>query len=93
MNTRCGLSSTLVGRRDRSRLPVIAIELHWYWTIRRPTTRPAARQALDVPQFLRIAIPLAAACRQMHERGLIHKDIKPANVLVDASGDGIWLTG
>src|SRR6202045_2719668 len=48
---------------------------------------------LEVPHFLRIAIPLAGALRQMHERGLIHKDIKPANILVDAAGGGVWLTG
>jgi len=29
----------------------------------------------------------------MHERGLIHKDIKPANILVDAAGGRVWLTG
>src|SRR6202790_2082594 len=38
---------------------------------------------LDVSDFLRIAIPLAAALRRVHERGLVHKDIKPANILVD----------
>jgi PAS domain S-box-containing protein len=48
---------------------------------------------LDVSHFLRIAIPLAAALRQMHLRGLIHKDIKPANILVDGASGGVWLTG
>jgi PAS domain S-box-containing protein len=48
---------------------------------------------LDISNFLRIAIPLAAALRQVHERGLIHKDIKPANILVDAASGGVWLTG
>jgi PAS domain S-box-containing protein len=48
---------------------------------------------LDVSRFLRIAIPLAGALRQVHERGLIHKDIKPANILVDAASGGVWLTG
>jgi serine/threonine protein kinase len=49
-------------------------------------------RTLDVPQFLRLSIGLAAALRQMHRRGFVHKDIKPANVLVDAAG-GVRLTG
>jgi PAS domain S-box-containing protein len=48
---------------------------------------------LDVSYFLRIAIPLAGALRRVHERGLIHKDIKPANILLDAASGGVWLTG
>ncbi|WP_247992260.1 trifunctional serine/threonine-protein kinase/ATP-binding protein/sensor histidine kinase [Bradyrhizobium sp. 186] len=48
---------------------------------------------LDVLPFLRIAIPLAGVLRQVHEQGLIHKDIKPANILVDAASGGVWLTG
>jgi PAS domain S-box-containing protein len=48
---------------------------------------------LDVLHFLGIAIPLAGALRQVHERGLIHKDIKPANILVDEASGGVWLTG
>ena len=48
---------------------------------------------LEISHFLRIAIPLAGVLRQMHLRGLIHKDIKPANILVDAASGGVWLTG
>jgi PAS domain S-box-containing protein len=48
---------------------------------------------LNVLLFLRIAIPLAGALRHVHERGLIHKDIKPANILVDTVGGRVWLTG
>src|ERR1700756_1164179 len=47
----------------------------------------------EVSDFLRIAIPLAGALQRVHERGLIHKDIKPANILVDAASGGVWLTG
>jgi len=48
---------------------------------------------LDISHFLRIATPIAGALRRMHERGLIHKDIKPANILVDAASGGVWLMG
>jgi serine/threonine protein kinase len=48
---------------------------------------------LEVSQFLHIAIPIAGALRQAHERGLIHKDIKPANILVDLARGAVWLTG
>ena len=44
-------------------------------------------------RFLHLAGALSAALRQLHERGLIHKDIKPANVLVSSSNDRVWLTG
>ncbi|OSJ08966.1 hypothetical protein BST63_27635 [Bradyrhizobium canariense] len=50
-------------------------------------------QQMDVIRFLRIAIPLTSAIGQVHARGLIHKDLKPANVLVDVAGGGVWLTG
>src|SRR5438309_6080857 len=49
-------------------------------------------QPLDLTLFLRIAIGLAAALGQVHRHGLIHKDIKPGNVLVDDAGK-VWLTG
>jgi PAS domain S-box-containing protein len=48
---------------------------------------------LDISAFLRIAIRLTGALRQMHERGLIHKDINPGNVLVHRESGGVWLTG
>jgi PAS domain S-box-containing protein len=61
-----------------------------------PGGTPADRllgRPLDVSDFLRIAIPLAGALRHVHERGLIHKDIKPANILADPASGGVWLTG
>src|SRR6202165_57753 len=49
-------------------------------------------QPLDLTRSLCIAIGLATALGQMHRQGLIHKDIKPGNVLVDDAGN-VWLTG
>jgi predicted ATPase len=48
---------------------------------------------MDITQFLRIAVPLAAVIGRMHARGLIHKDLKPANILVDTASGGVRLTG
>jgi serine/threonine protein kinase len=48
---------------------------------------------LEVSDFLGIAIPITGALRRVHERDLIHKDIKPANILVDAASRRVWLTG
>src|SRR5262249_19095896 len=36
---------------------------------------------------------LATALRQTHRQGLIHKEIKPSNVLVNAALDHSWLRG
>src|SRR5229473_6655346 len=49
-------------------------------------------QPLDLTRVLRIAIGLATALGQVHRQGLIHKDIKPGNLLVDDAGN-VWLTG
>src|SRR6202165_3243333 len=50
-------------------------------------------QPMEMGRFLQVATGLSAALRQLHERGLIHKDIKPANVLVDFATGQVWLTG
>jgi PAS domain S-box-containing protein len=41
-------------------------------------------QPLDLAFWLRLAVSLASAIDHLHQRGIIHKDIKPANVLVDS---------
>ena len=49
-------------------------------------------QPLELTRFLRIAIGLAVSLGQVHRHGLMHKDIKPANVLVNDAGN-VWFTG
>ena len=61
-----------------------------------PGGEPLARllgRPTAMPQFLRLAVGLAAALRQLHGRGLIHKDIKPAHVLVNGATSQVWLMG
>jgi PAS domain S-box-containing protein len=50
-------------------------------------------QPLEILSFLRLAVGIAAALAQVHQRGLIHKDIKPANVLVNSVTGRAWLMG
>jgi PAS domain S-box-containing protein len=49
-------------------------------------------QPLDLARLLPVAINLAIALGHAHQRDLIHKDIKPENVLVDDAGH-VWLAG
>jgi len=46
-----------------------------------------------VGRFLRLAIGIVTALGKLHQRGLIHKDIKPANLVVDSGADEVRLTG
>jgi serine/threonine protein kinase len=50
-------------------------------------------QPLDSAFWLRVALGLSTAIDHLHERGVIHKDIKPANVLVSSATGQCWLTG
>ena len=50
-------------------------------------------QPVEVERFLRLAVSLTSALKELHSRGLIHKDIKPSNVLVNAMTNQVWLTG
>jgi PAS domain S-box-containing protein len=77
----------------------IALARHndrWTLVLEDPGGEPLDRLldgALETSEFLRVAIRLTNALGQMHERGLIHKNIKPGNILVHRASGGVWLTG
>jgi PAS domain S-box-containing protein len=48
---------------------------------------------MEMRQFLGFAVGLATALRGLHERKLIHKDIKPTNILVNSTTGQVWLMG
>ena len=48
---------------------------------------------IEVGRFLHLGIGIASALSKAHQRGLVHKDIKPANILVNGSDDQVRLTG
>jgi PAS domain S-box-containing protein len=51
------------------------------------------RRPIELKRFLRCGIALAAGLGQLHRRGLVHKDIKPSNIVANAAMDQTWLTG
>ncbi|MHC2273766.1 PAS domain S-box-containing protein [Bradyrhizobium diazoefficiens] len=61
-----------------------------------PGGEPLARllgSPMDVGGFLALAIGAATAIGKLHQRGLIHKDIKPANIVVHCADGHVRLTG
>src|SRR6516164_1964013 len=50
-------------------------------------------EPLEVGRFLHLAIGITVAVGKLHWRSLVHKDIKPANILVDGATGEVRLTG
>jgi serine/threonine protein kinase len=48
---------------------------------------------MELGRFLRLAVCISMALGKLHQRGLIHKDIKPANILVNCNDEHVRLTG
>ena len=48
---------------------------------------------MEVGRFLRLAIAVTSALGKLHQRGLVHKDIKPANILFNEATGEVRLTG
>ncbi|HVH41020.1 MAG TPA: AAA family ATPase, partial [Labilithrix sp.] len=51
-----------------------------------PVTLKEKRKPLDVGEFLELSCALTKALARVHARGVIHHDINPSNVVLDASG-------
>jgi PAS domain S-box-containing protein len=49
--------------------------------------------AMEIEEFLRFASSVTAAVGHVHSHGLVHKDIKPANMLANVARDQVWLLG
>ena len=48
---------------------------------------------MEAGPFLRLGSAIAAALGKLHQRGLVHKDIKPANILITGATGELRLTG
>lgn len=46
----------------------------------------AKQGALELPELLRIAEDMLSALSAMHEEDLVHRDVKPSNILLDSQG-------
>ena len=61
-----------------------------------PGGTPLARllgRPWELPQFLRVAIGVAVALGRIHSRGLIHRDVNPAKILVNPATGHSWFIG
>jgi serine/threonine protein kinase/tetratricopeptide (TPR) repeat protein len=48
--------------------------------------RKAAAQHLEIPEILDIAVQVASALEEAHSAGIVHRDIKPDNIMVRRNG-------
>jgi predicted ATPase/anti-anti-sigma regulatory factor len=62
-------------------------------TGKRPLTERLRRGRMELGAALRIGISLASALERVHLRGVIHKDVCPANILVDEATLEVELLG
>lgn len=65
----------------------------WFDLLRGDTLEEVCRRqgALDPGEVLRLAQPIASALGLIHDRGLVHGDVKPANIMVQEDGSPVLM--
>ncbi len=73
--------------REHEGLPFLVLQF-----IEGKTLKEVMReQRLTIPQILNIIRPVADALTYAHSRGVLHRDVKPSNILIDTEGH-VYLT-
>lgn len=73
---------------DLDEVHYLALEYVPGWTLRQLVTQ---RGSLPVGEAAWIFADVAAGLAHLHERGIVHRDVKPSNVMVRPDGDAVIL--
>lgn len=92
----CGLKDELDGEWAVRPVEVVRERGRTILVLEDPGGEPLER-VLGVPMevglFLRLAVDMAIALGKLHQRGIVHKDIKPANIVVNCTDAQVRFTG
>ena len=68
--------------QDADGIPFLVLE----WVDGGALSDASWQRPLPTAEFLRVALPVADALGAAHDQGIVHRDVKPANVLVGEDG-------